>query len=265
MSIDADLLENAADESFRVLRRHAVASLVIDQSRCRSRTCRARVVPHRARAVGRVQRHRARGTEAAARDARRVHWSVAAVRLRPHAVRSLTPVFCPDCGTWNRARAVRCMRCNGELPEIERRAARATRRGAFGAASPNGQPVSRDPATRQRRHGERLLRRAPTARASARDQGAALAPRARRGNARALPSRGRGGEPARAPAHLHDHRLRRGGRSGVHRDAVSRWRLAGGRAREGANGRRRSSRRGLRADRDRRSTTRTGAVSCIAT
>jgi hypothetical protein len=29
MSIDADLLDSAADESFRVLRRHAVASLVI--------------------------------------------------------------------------------------------------------------------------------------------------------------------------------------------------------------------------------------------
>ena len=27
-------------------------------------------------------------------------------------------MFCPDCGTWNRARAVRCMRCNGELPEL---------------------------------------------------------------------------------------------------------------------------------------------------
>ena len=27
-------------------------------------------------------------------------------------------MFCPDCGTWNRARAVRCTRCTGELPEI---------------------------------------------------------------------------------------------------------------------------------------------------
>ena len=27
-------------------------------------------------------------------------------------------MFCPDCGTWNRARAVRCMRCNAELPEL---------------------------------------------------------------------------------------------------------------------------------------------------
>ena len=27
-------------------------------------------------------------------------------------------MFCPDCGTWNRARAVRCTRCSGELPEI---------------------------------------------------------------------------------------------------------------------------------------------------
>jgi serine/threonine protein kinase len=27
-------------------------------------------------------------------------------------------VFCPDCGTWNRARAVRCTRCTIELPEI---------------------------------------------------------------------------------------------------------------------------------------------------
>jgi serine/threonine-protein kinase len=27
-------------------------------------------------------------------------------------------VFCPDCGTWNRARAVRCLRCQHDLPEI---------------------------------------------------------------------------------------------------------------------------------------------------
>jgi serine/threonine-protein kinase len=28
-------------------------------------------------------------------------------------------VFCPDCGTWNRGRAVHCTRCNAELPELE--------------------------------------------------------------------------------------------------------------------------------------------------
>jgi serine/threonine-protein kinase len=27
-------------------------------------------------------------------------------------------VFCPDCGTWNRAAAVQCVRCAGELPEL---------------------------------------------------------------------------------------------------------------------------------------------------
>jgi eukaryotic-like serine/threonine-protein kinase len=27
-------------------------------------------------------------------------------------------VFCPECGTWNRARAVRCTRCTTELPEL---------------------------------------------------------------------------------------------------------------------------------------------------
>ncbi|MBL8982686.1 MAG: serine/threonine protein kinase [Gemmatimonadetes bacterium] len=27
-------------------------------------------------------------------------------------------MFCPDCGTWNRARAVSCARCKGELPEV---------------------------------------------------------------------------------------------------------------------------------------------------
>jgi hypothetical protein len=27
-------------------------------------------------------------------------------------------VFCPDCGTWNRARAVRCTRCSTDLPDI---------------------------------------------------------------------------------------------------------------------------------------------------
>jgi serine/threonine-protein kinase len=28
-------------------------------------------------------------------------------------------MFCPDCGTWNRARAVRCTRCDVPLPELE--------------------------------------------------------------------------------------------------------------------------------------------------
>ncbi len=27
-------------------------------------------------------------------------------------------MFCPDCGTWNRARAVQCTRCSGSLPEV---------------------------------------------------------------------------------------------------------------------------------------------------
>jgi len=27
-------------------------------------------------------------------------------------------MFCPGCGTWNRARAVKCLRCKGELPEL---------------------------------------------------------------------------------------------------------------------------------------------------
>ncbi len=27
-------------------------------------------------------------------------------------------MFCPDCGTWNRARAVTCTRCSGHLPEV---------------------------------------------------------------------------------------------------------------------------------------------------
>ncbi len=27
-------------------------------------------------------------------------------------------MFCPDCGTWNRARAVACVRCTGDLPEL---------------------------------------------------------------------------------------------------------------------------------------------------
>ena len=27
-------------------------------------------------------------------------------------------MFCPDCGTWNRARAVKCVRCTAELPEV---------------------------------------------------------------------------------------------------------------------------------------------------
>jgi serine/threonine protein kinase len=28
-------------------------------------------------------------------------------------------MFCPDCGTWNRTKAVRCLRCQAELPDIE--------------------------------------------------------------------------------------------------------------------------------------------------
>ncbi len=27
-------------------------------------------------------------------------------------------MFCPDCGTWNRAAALRCVRCDAELPEV---------------------------------------------------------------------------------------------------------------------------------------------------
>src|SRR5512145_2992473 len=27
-------------------------------------------------------------------------------------------MFCPDCGTWNRANALRCSRCEGQLPEL---------------------------------------------------------------------------------------------------------------------------------------------------
>src|SRR5574339_1125430 len=28
-------------------------------------------------------------------------------------------MFCPTCGTWNRTRAVKCLRCKGELPELK--------------------------------------------------------------------------------------------------------------------------------------------------
>ena len=28
-------------------------------------------------------------------------------------------MFCPTCGTWNRTRAVNCLRCKGELPELK--------------------------------------------------------------------------------------------------------------------------------------------------
>jgi serine/threonine protein kinase len=28
-------------------------------------------------------------------------------------------MFCPSCGTWNRTRAVKCLRCKGELPELK--------------------------------------------------------------------------------------------------------------------------------------------------
>ena len=27
-------------------------------------------------------------------------------------------MFCPGCGTWNRTRAVNCLRCKGALPEL---------------------------------------------------------------------------------------------------------------------------------------------------
>ena len=27
-------------------------------------------------------------------------------------------MFCPDCGTWNRANGLRCSRCEGQLPEV---------------------------------------------------------------------------------------------------------------------------------------------------
>ena len=27
-------------------------------------------------------------------------------------------MFCPSCGTWNRTRAVKCLRCKSDLPEL---------------------------------------------------------------------------------------------------------------------------------------------------
>ena len=37
-------------------------------------------------------------------------------------------MFCPGCGTWNRTRAVNCLRCKGDLPEL-----REVHRGKTGA------------------------------------------------------------------------------------------------------------------------------------
>ncbi|MBV6521030.1 MAG: Serine/threonine-protein kinase PknD [Gemmatimonadaceae bacterium] len=44
----------------------------------------------------------------------------AAPALRSPIVQLIRPdiMFCPDCGTWNRARAVTCVRCTSPLPEI---------------------------------------------------------------------------------------------------------------------------------------------------
>src|SRR5688572_8421574 len=39
-------------------------------------------------------------------------------RTTSSACNSEPDVFCPDCGTWNRARAVTCMRCSVGLPDI---------------------------------------------------------------------------------------------------------------------------------------------------
>src|SRR6185436_8837390 len=63
---------------------------------------------------------RCRRTAAGASQvALRADWSLGTLRLRANAVWRLS-VFCPNCGTWNRAASAVCTRCEATLPELER-------------------------------------------------------------------------------------------------------------------------------------------------
>src|SRR4029078_8919378 len=105
------------DDSFRVLRRHAVASLVMSNHAGSSAPS--------ARASFLIERERWDVFNDIVKEEQK--------RLREMHVECTGPwppydfvrmqfgagrVFCPDCGTWNRARGVRCVRCNADLPEL---------------------------------------------------------------------------------------------------------------------------------------------------
>ena len=124
------------------------------------------------------------------------------------------PLFCPDCGTWNRNAARDCTKCGAALPQV-RAAAEAPDALHHRVAAGHRQPLP-DPAPGGLgRHGGRVRRRARAAGPAARGETRARAPRARRGDAHALPPRGRSVEPARPSADLHADRLRRGRRRGL--------------------------------------------------
>ena len=138
---EADALVAEASEPFQALRREAVSLLVLADRRPRRARRGLRLVPRGARALDAVRAGgRARGA-APARAAAAPERTVAAVRLRADAVPRLSAgaslrsasrrrssprtsptappsapsapavMFCPDCGTWNRATLPRCMRC----------------------------------------------------------------------------------------------------------------------------------------------------------
>src|SRR5688500_16875302 len=104
---------------------------------------------------------------------------------------------------------------------------REARRGDLLAAPRHGAALSHPQASRRRRDGDGLSRRADAARARRDREGLACAAAARPRDARAVPPRGRGSGEARAPVHLPRARFRRAGRDGVHRHALSQRRLAG--------------------------------------
>src|SRR4029079_7517029 len=76
-----------------------------------------RGVPDRAGAVEGFRVQGGGAGESRAERPARAHRSLAALRFRPDSVRELS-VFCPECGTWNRALAASCSRCSSVLPEV---------------------------------------------------------------------------------------------------------------------------------------------------
>ena len=174
-------------------------------------------------------------------------------------------MFCPDCGTWNRASSAGCQRCGETLPALER--------GPF--ERPDEEITRLRRATGNR---YRVLSRlggggmadvfvAEQAQLARRVVIKVLHPHLARDPEVAERFR-REAEAAAKLVHphicgIHDYGATRGRR--VHGDAVSRGRLAGRRHSEGAVHRRRPSVRRSRRRWPARSTTRTAAASSIAT
>ena len=259
-------LAAAATESLRALRRHAVASVPLRLEAVTGLALSAAfLVEHDQwkdflHAVEEQQRRAPPRCTSTSPDPGRRTISCACSS-------AADAMFCPACGTWNRA-------SSAGVPAMRRNAARARARAVRAARTRRSRACAAPPATdiascsRLGGGGMADVYVAEQAQLARRVVIKVLAPApgARRRGRRALSARGGGGGEAGAPAHLRDPRLRRDAGRRVHGDAVSsradRWPTRIQKARfvdadASGGGRRRRSRA--------RSTTRTAAASCTAT